>query len=691
MDFDFLFRNFEGVLSLTKRKAKVLTFLSLTGLFVAVIVTIVFAFNFEQSKYLPGIFVLGCMMILNVIFLIQGNYQSAIRVIFILPLALYFLFINNYYCISTGDDALKGIQILLYSAFLYLFAFSYSVHLFWIFYLVSLGVLGYFMNMGDYSGLASWFGHATLLYVGNPYVEVTLVAAVFFLIYLFFNNLITTTANESLTLKNQLNESLRQTDIGIIVLQIQRDLHDEKSGMIVLKSNTIFERTFKVTHEEILNADFSDIFPKLFHDSFNWQEVFYHSVKNKLQVYIHHLEQWFIISNVFPEPDMIVCSFINITPLKQESERLMIREQRLTTLMGSLPDIFFIIEKDGTYIDYVSNNPELMKMSHDDIIGKTIFEVGFSKPMSYQIYSSIQYVLEHDNIETIEYGMELQSGKILIFEMRLARLNENQIISIGRDITSKKEYQHQLIEAKRKTEEASRLKASFLENISHEMRTPLNAIIGFSNLSLDTHFTSEEKKNFQEIVIRNGEKLVEIITNVIDISEIESGTMSVKMRPNPINEIYEKLYMKYNKQLIETGKPIVFEMELGQSSPEFEIYTDAHLLNKILSHLLDNAIKFTNEGLITFGYSIEGEYVQFYVRDTGIGINLIDTEAIYEQFHQAYNRLDRKYSGTGIGLSIVKNLTELLGASIEFETKPGKGSVFFFSLPLNIYLRVIKD
>ena len=691
MEFDFLFRNFEGVLSLTKRKAKVLTFLSLAGLFVAVIATIIFAFNFERSKYLPGIFVLGCMMIMNVIFLIQGNYQSAIRVVFILPLALYFLFINNYYSISTGDDALKEIQIVLYSAFVYLFVFSYSFHLFWIFYLVSIGMLFYFMNESDYSRTGSWFDHATLLYVGNPYIEITIVAAVSLLIYLFFNNLIMFTVKESSRIKNQFNESLRQTEIGIIVLQIQRDLHDEKSGMIVLKTNAVFERTFKVTHEEISNTDFSEIFPKLFHDFFNWQEFFYHSTTKKLQVYLPHLEQWFIISNVFPEPDLIVSSFINITPLKQETDRLLIREQRLTKLMGSLPDIFFIIEKDGTYIDYVSNNPELMKMTQEDIIGKTIFEMGFSKPMSYQIYSSMQYVLEHDNIETIEYGMELQSGKILIFEMRLARLTDNQIISIGRDITSKKEYQQQLVEAKRKTEEASRLKASFLENISHEMRTPLNAIIGFSNLSLDANFNEEEKKNFLEIVIKNGEKLVEIITNVIDISEIESGTMSVQMKPILINDIYEKLYVKYKRQLVATGKPIVFELEIGKASPEFEMVTDGHLLNKILSHLLDNAIKFTSQGLITFGYAIEGEYVKFYVRDTGIGINLKDTEAIYEQFHQTHNRLDRKYSGTGIGLTIVKNLTELLGGGIEFETKPGKGSVFLFNLPLNIHLKILKD
>lgn len=691
MNLDFLFQNFEGEISLTKRKAKILTFLSLAGMLVAVVLTVLFAFNIDRSKYIPGVIVLGSMMVLNIFFLIQGNYRSAVRVVFILPLALYFLYINNYYAITTDADALKGIQIMLYSAYVYLFVFSFSIHLFWIFYLVSVSVIAYFMYLSDYFITLTWFKSETIFNMGNPYIEITVVAGITMLIYRLFDQLVNQTAEESLQLKNQLNESIRQTEVGIMILQIQRDQFGEKSGMIVKKVNPVFERSFKVIKEEIWGVDFSDIFPKLFRDSFNWQEVYYHSTKSKLQVYVQHLEQWFFINNIYPEPDLIVSCFVNITPLKNETERLMIREQRLTTLMGSLPDIFFIIEKDGTYIDYVSNNPELMKLSQEDIIGKTIFEMGFSKPMAYKIYSSIQYVLEHDNIETIEYGMELPNGKTLIFEMRLARLNDNQIISIGRDVTAKKEYQQQLIEAKNKTEEATRLKAAFLENISHEMRTPMNAIIGFSHLALEPYFSELEKKNFLDIVIRNGEQLMEIVTNVIDISEIESGNMAVRMKPCLVNDLCEKLFLKYKKVLQKEGSSLLFELSLGDTSPDFEIYTDTHLLHKILSHLLDNAIKFTKMGEVAFGYLVEKEEVKFFVKDTGIGINQKDTEIIYKQFYQSDNRVDRKYSGTGIGLSIVKNLTELLGGNIEFESKPGEGSQFYFYLPKHSYLKVVMD
>ncbi|MDA3928699.1 MAG: PAS domain S-box protein, partial [Prolixibacteraceae bacterium] len=602
MDSDFLFQNFEGVLSLTKRKAKILTFLSLAGLLIAVVLTVIFAFNIDNSKYIPGVIVLGCMLVLNIIFLLQGNYNSAVRVIYILPLAVYFLYITNYYAISIDEEALKGILRMLYFGILYLFVFSFSVKVIFLFVAESMIVVVYYLMVQNNLASIFTFQSPTILSIGNPILELLFVGTLQTLFYSFYNNLINSTSSENYTIQSRLGESFRQIEHGILILQVQRDLHGEKSGMIIKRTNLAFDKTFKVTREEVVGAQFSDIFPKIFRDSFNWQEVFFHSPQSRLQVKINHLDKWFIISNVFPEPDVIIASFVNITALKQETKRLQIREERLTSLMGSLPDIFFIIEKDGTYIDYVSNNPELMKIGQKDIIGKTIFEMGFSKPMSYQIYSSIQHVLENDNIETIEYGMELPTGKTIMFEMRLARLNDSQIISIGRDVTAKKEYQQELIAARRKTEEASRLKASFIENISHEMRTPMNAIIGFSNLAINKKFSIDEQGKFLNIVIENGEDLMNIVTNVIDISEIETGSISVKMHACKINESLEKIFHKHKNAIQKSNLNIELALELGENSHSLEIYTDNHLFSKIINHLVENAIKFTKEGKVTFGY-----------------------------------------------------------------------------------------
>ena len=170
MDFDFLFQNFEGVLNLTKRKAKVLMFLSLAGLLFSVVLTAFFAFDIEKAKYIPGIIVIGIMMVLNIIFLLQGSYKSAVRVVFILPLALYFLYVNNYYAIATDDRALVGILSTIYLGFVYLVIFSYSIYLLVFFYIETLLVLIYFLYINNYLQSLSILGNISIFSRVHPVV-----------------------------------------------------------------------------------------------------------------------------------------------------------------------------------------------------------------------------------------------------------------------------------------------------------------------------------------------------------------------------------------------------------------------------------------------------------------------------------------------------------------------------------------
>lgn len=691
MNFDSLFQNYEGVLSLTKRKTKVLTVFSLAGLVGSVFLTVLFAFNIDSNKYIPGVIVLGSIFALNLIFLFQGNYRIAVNIIFLLPLSLYFFFINKYYSVVDYEAGLNGMLSIIYLSLVYLFIFSQNIYSFIIFYAESVLTILYFIYTKNYPmglkmpGLYGVFSNL------HPIAELTIISILSIAIYKYYDLLITKTSKESNRVSNQISETFRQIHFGVMALSIERDSRGEKSGIKILRTNNAFNKVFKLSRQEITDAGYSEIFVKIFRDSFNWQDEFFHSPRSQFQVYIQHIDKWFQIYNAFPEPDLIVSSFINITHMMNDIQRLKNREKRLTSLMGSLPDIFFIIEKNGTYIDYVSNNPELMKISQEDIVGKTIFEMGFSSPMSYQIYSSIQHVIENDNIETIEYGMELENGKTLVFEMRLARLNDNQVISIGRDITSRKEYQHKLIEAKKKSEEASRLKSAFLENISHEIRTPMNAIIGFSTLAEKETQSDEKKNKFLEIVRKNAEYLMEIITNIIDVSEIETGTMTYSAGSFPLNQLMYEIYRKHHFT-IKSNKPnLKLNLILGNNSPDFKIVSDNYLLTKILNHLIDNAIKFTNEGEVNFGYELTGERLKFFVKDTGIGITKKDYLKIFEFFHQIDNRISRTFAGTGAGLSIVKNLTELIGSKIEFESSKDKGSYFHFTIPVNAPIDVINN
>jgi PAS domain S-box-containing protein len=682
MNFDSLFQNYEGVFSLIKRKTKVLTFFSLAGILTTVILTVVFAFNVDQTKFIPGVIALGSMFALTVIILIQGNYNSSIRVIFILPVVLYFFYINSYYSIADNGKTLPGLLTFIYFGFLFLLVFGESLLLIALFYAESLLTLIYFLYTNNLFINKNLPESKSVFFPFHPILELTLIALLFSMLFIYFNSLIKKTSSEKLQLNNLINESLKQTNIGVMILTISRDEHGEKSGMIIRQTNSCFEKLFKISKSEITNAEFSDIFPIIFHDSFNWQESYFHSIKNSFYVYFDHIEKWFLVNNISPENDLIISCFINVSDLKSEISKLHDRESRLTNLLGSLPDIFFIIDKEGTYIDYVSNNPELTKLSQNDIIGKSIFEMGFSKPMAYQIFTSIQYVIENDNIETIEYGMELTNGKTLIFEMRLAKLNDKQVISIGRDITTNKEFQQQLIEARKKTEEASRLKSSFLENISHEIRTPMNAILGFSNMAVSNFYSEKEKNKFLDIVIKNGEYLMDVITNIIDISEIESGSIIYNPSSFLINEMFIKIYQKYQNLINSVNQNLKIKLIIGNDSPNFKIVNDNYLLLKIINHLVENSIKFTKEGTVIFGYEMDGDNIKIFARDTGIGIDKKDYAHIFEFFHQIDNRVSRSYSGTGAGLKIVKGLTEIIGSKIEFESQPEKGSVFFFYIPV---------
>ncbi len=255
-------------------------------------------------------------------------------------------------------------------------------------------------------------------------------------------------------------------------------------------------------------------------------------------------------------------------------------------------------------------------------------------------------------------------------------LNQNTIIQKSRK---------ELIKAKEKAEESDRLKTAFLSNMSHEIRTPMNAIIGFSNLLSDTDITNDERKEFIELIDSNSNSLMNLIEDIIDISKIEAGQLIIKKTKTPVNKIFSELYNSFNQIKNEKDKTnIELRLNLANKEKDFTIITDPHRFKQILSNLLDNAVKFTEKGFIEFGYSINNQsYLQFYVKDTGIGIPNDKMNIIFDRFRQVDGSNTRKYGGTGLGLAISKNLVELLGGKMWLESQIDKGTTFYFTLPYN--------
>jgi signal transduction histidine kinase len=244
-------------------------------------------------------------------------------------------------------------------------------------------------------------------------------------------------------------------------------------------------------------------------------------------------------------------------------------------------------------------------------------------------------------------------------------------------ITERKNAEKALIEAKEKAEESDRLKSSFLANMSHELRTPLNSIIGFSDFMLDPMFSHEEHVEFAKIIKDNGNNLLEIISNIMDLSKIESGQMTLMKSKFSLNCLIAEVHSDHVVKIIE-------KCLLWKENPVHEealwIISDESKLRQILDNLISNAIKFTEKGTIEVGYEQQENFLLFHVKDTGIGIPEEYHETIFERFRQVETTRTRNYSGNGLGLAITKSLIQLLGGEIWLESQPGIGSTFYFKI-----------
>lgn len=248
-----------------------------------------------------------------------------------------------------------------------------------------------------------------------------------------------------------------------------------------------------------------------------------------------------------------------------------------------------------------------------------------------------------------------------------------EMLCINFDITQLKETEQMLIKAKEKAEEADRLKSAFLANMSHEIRTPLNAIVGFSSM-LEEAEDQEEKHQYITIIEDNNKLLLQLISDILDLSKIEAGTFDIiPERVNAkqlCNDLFQAMQMKATPQV---------ELRLKDNLPELTFTSDKNRLYQVLLNFVTNALKFTSEGSITIDYKIDGNEVKFSVQDTGMGVELEKQEAIFSRFV----KLNSFIPGTGLGLPICQSIVTQLGGKIGVESEPGRGSCFWFTHPIN--------
>jgi len=382
---------------------------------------------------------------------------------------------------------------------------------------------------------------------------------------------------------------------------------------------------------------------------------------------------------------------LDITKQKETEFKLADEELRYKHLIDQLPQGFLSIDTDNTillinekFINLTVAFPTPLEIN----VGSNLFSI--NHPFIKTIKKHLDKTKENTTFEYSFKNDEKKTYKIQIYKT-LDNLNKTVGINIlADDISKKKQAEKAIIEAKKAAEYHNNLKNRFLSNISHEIRTPLNSILGFSQL-LKESVTDKENKEYLDIIISSGSHLLNLISDLIDVSKIEAGKLELNSQPIKLSKIINALKALFQSEITNHKKEnLTFQIESPIKDENIIIESDEIRLMQIFSNLLTNAIKYSNKGTITFGYSIENENdILFWIKDQGIGIAPSSQDLIFDRFYRIPSDNAQKYGGTGLGLSIVKELIARMNGEIYLNSKPDEGSTFFVRLRTKI-LRQVK-
>ncbi|MFP4059893.1 MAG: ATP-binding protein [Bacteroidota bacterium] len=287
--------------------------------------------------------------------------------------------------------------------------------------------------------------------------------------------------------------------------------------------------------------------------------------------------------------------------------------------------------------------------------------------------------------ENVPAEMIQRDGTKIFFNLNLGPADKKKgyLYCVLKDVSIFKKNEEELIRARKKAEESDRLKTAFLANMSHEIRTPMNAIIGFSELLKIPDIDNRKKEEYAKIISNKGSLLLTLIDDIIEVAKFESGKLSINKTSCDINSLLEELRVIFDEKKKARNKENVLVKLYIPEKIEEPVYTDPGRLQQVLTNLIDNALKFTERGYIEFGYEVKEKYIQFFVKDTGIGIKKKDQKLIFNRFRQVEDTPSKRHGGSGLGLTISKGIVSLLGGKMWLESKFDEGSVFYFTLPLN--------
>jgi two-component system sensor histidine kinase/response regulator len=383
-------------------------------------------------------------------------------------------------------------------------------------------------------------------------------------------------------------------------------------------------------------------------------------------------------------PERMFGTIQDITQRKEAEIQIEESNSLLRATLESTADGILVVDLSGRIVEFNKKFFEMWLIPEDVLVSKDDDEalsfVGNQLKDPDSFINNVKHL--YSNPESISFDiLEFNDGRVFERYSQPQKINNTIVGRVWsfRDVTQNKIAESQLIGAKEKAEESDRLKTAFLHNISHEIRTPMNAVVGFTALLDDPELSNESRKQYIDIINQSNNQLLSIISDIVDISNIETGQTKIFLSTVNINSIIRNLFEQFNIRASQMG--ISFHYYLSQNDESSVFTTDGTKLIQILSNILGNAFKFTKKGEIVFGYKAKNGLVEFFVRDSGIGISTEKLSRIFDRFYQVENSISRQYSGTGLGLSICKAFIDLLGGSISVESELGKGTHFTFTIP----------
>jgi PAS domain S-box-containing protein len=505
-----------------------------------------------------------------------------------------------------------------------------------------------------------------------------------------------------------LNKAIEQSPVNIVITNIDGAIEyvnpkfseitgysrDEVYGKNprILKSGEQSVSFYKKLWDEILSGK---VWTGEFHDKKKNGELFWESASISP------------VANHDGKISHFVAIKEDITERKHAEESLAREQYLMLALINNAPDSIYFKDMESRFIRISKAQANLFGLNDPaEVIGMTDSDF-FTEEHARQAYEDEQEIIRTGqpvNKEEKETWPDRPDTWVSTSKLPL-RDKEGNIVGtfgISMDITARKEMElllnfknleieaqneeykqinEELYKAKEHAEESDLLKTAFLQNMSHEIRTPMNGILGFAELLRNPRLPDAKQQEFIRMIELSGQRMLNIINDIVNISKIETGQIELDLQETNVNFLFRHLLTFFTPEANGKGLNLMYKTELSDELSKIE--TDNTKLTQVLSNLIKNALKFTKSGSIDFGYCLRRQVIEFYIKDTGIGIAPEMQSVIFERFRQVDMSIARNYEGAGLGLAISKAYIEKLGGKIWVESELGKGATFFFNIPYN--------